>query len=283
MNKTQKIVIAIIFTIISLSGIQVSAADSPATVGKKGGEGSKSREDTCRSFKDDEKKLESCESAWNKARGTKKGKQLGESAASSGSKRSPDESSLCGDSDKPSASYYCRVAYKSALVTAAKKKGSDTGKADKNDDNKSAEDACNGINFGDSSIRSKLKNECEKSYRYARKVAEGGKATENNCGDVSTYFNYEGLCNDANKDEGGEKNPIYAIIITVVNWLAGLVGVAVVGGILYGGFLYTAARDNAGQTQKAITIIVDAIIGLILYAMLYTIINFLVPGGLFSS
>ena len=39
------------------------------------------------------------------------------------------------------------------------------------------------------------------------------------------------------------------------------------------------ARGNAGQTQKGIVAIINALIGIVLYALAFAIINFLVPGG----
>jgi len=66
----------------------------------------------------------------------------------------------------------------------------------------------------------------------------------------------------------------------ILQFLATGVGVAVVGGIVWGGILFMTARDNASQTQKAVYIITNAVVGLILFIMLYAIMNFLIPGGI---
>lgn len=60
------------------------------------------------------------------------------------------------------------------------------------------------------------------------------------------------------------------------------VGIVAVGGIVYGSLLYTSARDNQAQTQKAITIISSVVIGLLLYVFMTAILNWLIPGGVFS-
>jgi len=62
-----------------------------------------------------------------------------------------------------------------------------------------------------------------------------------------------------------------------------LVVLAVVGGIVYGGFLYLSARDNSGQTQKGVTVITNSIVALIAWVFTYALINFIVPGGLFNG
>tara|TARA_B100002049_G_C16031550_1_gene354792 strand:- start:555 stop:950 length:396 start_codon:yes stop_codon:yes gene_type:complete len=68
---------------------------------------------------------------------------------------------------------------------------------------------------------------------------------------------------------------------TIVRFLSALVGVAVVGGIVWGGMKYATANGNASKTQEGVSIIVNAVIGLALYIFLLAITNFLVPGGVF--
>lgn len=68
----------------------------------------------------------------------------------------------------------------------------------------------------------------------------------------------------------------------IIQFLATGIGLAVVGGILTGGIMYMTARDNAKQTQQAIYIITNAIIGLILFILMFSIINFLIPGGILT-
>lgn len=60
------------------------------------------------------------------------------------------------------------------------------------------------------------------------------------------------------------------------------VGIVAVGGIVYGSLLYASARDSQAQTQKAITIISSVVIGLLLYVFMTAILNWLIPGGVFS-
>jgi hypothetical protein len=76
-----------------------------------------------------------------------------------------------------------------------------------------------------------------------------------------------------------ETNVIFVWLSSIIKFMTVGVGLAAVGGVLYGGFLYLTARGNAGQTQKGIVAIINALIGILMYALAFAIINFLVPGG----
>lgn len=75
---------------------------------------------------------------------------------------------------------------------------------------------------------------------------------------------------------------IFTWLTGIIRFLSAGVGIAVVGGIVYGGILYATARDNSNQTQKAVVIITNAVIGLILYILMFAILNFLIPGGILT-
>lgn len=97
------------------------------------------------------------------------------------------------------------------------------------------------------------------------------------CNDTPTSIDFK--CPKPTKE-----NPelsITQVILMVVNFLAIGVGIAVVGGIVWGSLWYTTANGNAGQAQQGISIIINAVIGLVLFLFMWALINFLVPGGLF--
>lgn len=110
----------------------------------------------------------------------------------------------------------------------------------------------------------------------------GGSAgsTIKKCGEVATAFNYG--CDGADSKSGGNDNPIFQVLFFIVNIVALGVGMVAVGGVIYGAILYTSAGDNGEQTKKGIHIIVNAVLGVTLFAFMYAILNFLVPGGLFT-
>jgi hypothetical protein len=81
-----------------------------------------------------------------------------------------------------------------------------------------------------------------------------------------------------NANGGGS---IQNLLVYVVNFLALGVGLAVIAGIIFGGFLYASAAGNAEQAKRGIGYVRNAIIALVVFIFMYAIINFLIPGGLF--
>lgn len=69
------------------------------------------------------------------------------------------------------------------------------------------------------------------------------------------------------------------LAIEIIRFLSVGVGIAVVGGIAYGGITYSMAQGNPSGTQKAIAIITNSIVGLMLYLLMFALLQFLVPGG----
>jgi hypothetical protein len=95
-------------------------------------------------------------------------------------------------------------------------------------------------------------------------VAVGVAINGNNCVDKGTTV---------------ENNIIIVWLSSIIKFLTVGIGIAATGGVVYGGFLYLTAQGNAGKTQKGIATIMNALIGVLLYALAFAIINFLVPGG----
>jgi hypothetical protein len=279
-QKSVYLFLAIFSTVLLVSN-NTFAADGPKTTGKKGGEGTASREDTCKDFKDDKKTQ--CEEAWNKARGTKQGKEKAKSSIDDGKERREScDGGAKPPPKEPNRAYYCRAAYDKVLIAEAEKKGKVAGEADSGKDDKKASATCREkVKFGRDVYNNGAKKACESAYKTSRNTAEGkGKYTCGGEDGVSTYFDFG--CESKDVNAGARSNPIFSILFFIMNLLAGLVSLSVVGGILYGAFLYTSARDNSQQTQKGIQVITDAVIALILYFALYALVNYLVPGGLFS-
>ena len=94
------------------------------------------------------------------------------------------------------------------------------------------------------------------------------------CNGVETSIDFG--CNNYQTDS------VSAIIMYVINFMAIGVGIAVVAGIAWGGFMYTQAGGDSGKTKQAISIIINSVIGLVLFIFMYALANFLVPGGIFT-
>jgi hypothetical protein len=98
------------------------------------------------------------------------------------------------------------------------------------------------------------------------------------CGDAETSI----INCDAKGGADAKDSAIWQILLLTLNILTGGVGIAAVGGIVYGAILYASASDNASQTQKAIEIIRNVVIGIVSYGIMYLVLNYLIPGGIFS-
>ena len=53
------------------------------------------------------------------------------------------------------------------------------------------------------------------------------------------------------------------------------------GSIIFAGFLYMTAGGNSGQVQRAKTMIFNTVIGIIAYVFMWTLLEWLIPGGVF--
>lgn len=77
-------------------------------------------------------------------------------------------------------------------------------------------------------------------------------------------------------------NAIFVYIVNILKVVSALAGIATVGGFVWGGILYITARANAGQVENAKNVMVNSAIGLLLFIFMYAILQFLVPGGVFT-
>lgn len=83
------------------------------------------------------------------------------------------------------------------------------------------------------------------------------------------------------KDTTG--SPVVAILVLAIQVLTGAIGVVAIGALVYAGIMYSSASGNAGQVTKAKELIRNTVIGLVLFALMGLLLNFLIPGGLFSG
>lgn len=112
-------------------------------------------------------------------------------------------------------------------------------------------------------------------------------AAESKCGGVNTAIiscgQGDGKSTDPNDPTGGlENSGLWGLLLLILNVMTAGVGILAVGGIVYGSVLYTTAADKAEQTKKAIGIITNVVIGIVAYALMYLVLNFLIPGGIFG-
>lgn len=72
---------------------------------------------------------------------------------------------------------------------------------------------------------------------------------------------------------------IIGYLVTAINLLSAVAGLAIVGSIMFAGFQYMTARDNSGQVEAAKKRIIWALVALGIFIFTYAALNWLVPGG----
>lgn len=111
-------------------------------------------------------------------------------------------------------------------------------------------------------------------------AAECTPGESNCCGGVQTSLI---SCEQTGGDSGDIENTgIWGVLLIAINILTAGVGVAAIGGIIYGAILYTSAGGSQEQVKKAMGIFTNVVIGVLAYALMYAGLNFLIPGGLFT-
>lgn len=97
------------------------------------------------------------------------------------------------------------------------------------------------------------------------------------CGGVQTAIIE---CASANDATG---SPVVAVLVVVIQILTGLVGVVAIGAFIYAGILYSSANGESSQIAKAKEMMVNTVIGLVIFAAMAVLLNYLIPGGLFTG
>ena len=103
-------------------------------------------------------------------------------------------------------------------------------------------------------------------------------SAESKCGGTKTSY----LSCPTGSNDTVEDSNFWKLLETALNILAGLVGIVAVGGIVYGAIMYASAQDNESQVQQAKDIIRGVVIGLVAFIGMYALLQYLLPGGIFS-
>ena len=82
--------------------------------------------------------------------------------------------------------------------------------------------------------------------------------------------------------DGTGSTAISNIINQVIKILTAGIGIAAVGAVIYGAFLYTTSEGSPDKIKKAREIWTNTVIGLLMFAFMVLITNFIIPGGVFD-
>lgn len=88
-------------------------------------------------------------------------------------------------------------------------------------------------------------------------------------------------CETDNSGDPVQDSALWAILTLVLNIMIGAVGIAAVGGLVYAAIIYASAQDNASQVQQAKGIITNVVIGLVMFLVMWSGLQYLIPGGVF--
>lgn len=80
--------------------------------------------------------------------------------------------------------------------------------------------------------------------------------------------------------DDGTGSGIFEILNLVLDILTGLVGVAAVIGMVVSGIQYTTSSGDEAKMVKAKNRIVQIVIGLVVWALMWAVLSWLMPGGL---
>ena len=80
-----------------------------------------------------------------------------------------------------------------------------------------------------------------------------------------------------------EENGIEGILHLVINIMTGLIGVLAVAGMVYSGIQYQMSAGDAAAMAKAKNRIIQIVIGLIIFAVMWAVLDVLIPGGILAG
>jgi len=106
-------------------------------------------------------------------------------------------------------------------------------------------------------------------------IAGWDGATKSYAQPATTFFDWGETC------IGG--NNITTAIFIIYNWLSIGVLIAVVAGIIIGAIQYSTAQGDSSKAKEAMVKIRNAALALGLYFLMWALLNFIVPGGLFND
>lgn len=119
------------------------------------------------------------------------------------------------------------------------------------------------------------------STLFVGSMAHTSVASAASCGGVDTAI----LSCPSDFDGSGtgatavQKSGLMGVLTVVVNIMAAAVGILAIGTFVYAGIIYASAGDSQENVKKALGIIRNTVIGLVLFVALYALVNYIVPGG----
>lgn len=106
--------------------------------------------------------------------------------------------------------------------------------------------------------------------------SNAGATTDNGCGGNGVNTNLFGGCVDG-------ENGIFTVLNVILQVLTWGIGIAGTLGIVITGVQYMTARDDPVQMTKAKNRLIQIVIGLAVYAVMWAFLQWILPGGVFGG
>ena len=101
---------------------------------------------------------------------------------------------------------------------------------------------------------------------------------QNSCGGVETSI--ISCDNDGGSTANVKDSAVWQILRVAINILTGGIMIAALGGLIYASVLYTSSGANPETRKKSISIMTNIVIGIVTYALMWALLNFILPGGI---
>ncbi|MCX6728160.1 MAG: hypothetical protein NTV39_00100 [Candidatus Saccharibacteria bacterium] len=89
-------------------------------------------------------------------------------------------------------------------------------------------------------------------------------------------------CKPEPTDPTPDQTGVWQLLIIAINLMSAGVGIAAVGGVVFGSFMYMTAGGAPDRMKKANMMLTNVALGIIVYAAMWAFLNFIIPGGLFK-
>ena len=101
---------------------------------------------------------------------------------------------------------------------------------------------------------------------------------QNSCGGIETSI--ISCDNDGGSTANVKDSAVWQILRVAINILTGGIMIAALGGLIYASVLYTSSGANPETRKKSMSIMTNIVIGIVTYALMWALLNFILPGGI---